>query len=89
MVGWESYKQAILQAEEQFHKAFEEAWDWHQGEIAGLLKRPMATPEMGRVSMARAVARFWSRTEKIGMNLAGEEQKAFENHIRPLREKLG
>ena len=69
MVGWESYKQAILQAEEQFHKAFEEAWDWHQGEIDGLLKRPMATPEMGRVSMARAVARFWSRTEKIGMNL--------------------
>jgi len=32
------------------------------------------------------MARFWSRTEKVGMGLAGEEQIAFDRYIKPLRQ---
>ena len=87
MPGWEDYKTAIQEAEGQYHRETEEAWKWHQSEIANILANPKMNPEMGRVSMARAIARFWSRTEKIGMNLAGSEQAAFDTHIKPLRQQ--
>lgn len=85
MAGWDDYKKAIKAAEEQFKQEMEGAWTWHQGEVANLLNNPKMNPEMGRVSMARAIARFWSRMERTGMALAGVEQVAFETHIKPLR----
>ena len=85
MAGWEGYKKAIKAAGEQYWSEEEAAWKLYQSEMANVFANPKMNAEMGRVTTARAIARFWSRTEKVGMNLAGAEQAAFDANIKPLR----
>ena len=86
-MSWEAYKKHMKEAGQVYLEEAQRAWEQYESESNAIFNNPKANPEQGRVTAARALARFWSRTEKVGMGLAGEEQKAFDAYIRPLRQQ--
>lgn len=85
MSGWKQYVDDINTAGNLYLAEAESAWNQYQRDLKIVFDNPNVNPQAGRVSAARAMARFWSRTERIGMNLASAEHAAFDQNIKPLR----
>ena len=71
---------------EEYRQAADSAWQQYQTDLKSVFDNPHVNLTLQRVAVARALARFWRRTEKVGMSLAAVEQKAFDDHIKPLRQ---
>ena len=86
MSGWDDYKKAIEEAGEEYERGMTSSLEQYQSELNAVFSSPRINPVMGRVTTARALARFWSRINKTGMEMAAAEQRAFDDHIKPLRQ---
>ena len=85
MSGWKQYVDDINNAGNLYLTEAASAWNQYQRDLKIVFDNPNVSPQAGRVSAARAMARFWSRTERIGMTLAAAEHTAFDQNIKPLR----
>lgn len=85
MAAWEDYKAALRQANEVYVDAATKSWEQYLSELKAALDSPRIEPHQGRVTAARALARFYSRNDKIVMAIAAAEQEAFDAFIKPLR----
>ena len=86
MSGWNEYKKALREANNEYLEAAQKSWDQYVSELNAVLDNPKVEPYCGRVAVARAVARFYSRNEKTVMVIPAAEQVAFGGHIKPLVE---
>ena len=85
MAAWEDYKEALRQANKAYVDAATKSWEQYLSEVEAALDSPRIEPNQGRVTAARALARFYSRNDKIVMAIAAAEQEAFDAFIKPLR----
>lgn len=86
-VTWEGYATALEEASEEWKKTGLSSWEQLQVELKVIFSNPRIEPNLGRVTTARAVARFYSRIDRVGMDFAAAEQVAFDQHIKPLRQQ--
>jgi hypothetical protein len=84
-VTWDGYTKALGEASEEWKNTALSSWEQLQTELNAIFANPKIEPNFGRVTTARAVARLYSRMDRVGMILAAAEQTAFDQHIRPLR----